>query len=185
MLKPGEALPASLLARPVVGVGLSPGTLRDQLRADPTLLVFLRHFGCIFCRETLVDMRAFAECEPRFPDPLFFYQGSPSEGRAFLRRYWPGLRAVADPKAEIYEAMGIGRGSLLQMFGPSVWSARSKAQAKGHQNGERQGDVWRMPGVFLVSKTELLWSHEYRHAADHPDYEEICRVAAAAVGPAT
>ncbi len=37
-------LPDPLLDRPVEGLNLAPGGLRDQLDG-PTLLVFLRHFG--------------------------------------------------------------------------------------------------------------------------------------------
>ena len=58
-----------------------PGRLRDQLAGCPQLLVFLRHFGCVFCRETVADLRAIAEDNPRFPPVLFFFIGSPTEGR--------------------------------------------------------------------------------------------------------
>jgi hypothetical protein len=163
-------MPDELLDRRVAGVNIVPGTLRDQLGGDLTLLVFLRHFGCMFCRETLSDMRALCEGDSGFPGPLFFYQGTPTEGRMFLRRYWPDLRAIADPTAEFYEAFGIGRGGLLKMLGPAVWSAKSRAVEKGHRNGERVGDIWRMPGMYLARGNEVLWAHEYRHAADHPDY---------------
>ena len=44
-MKVGDALPEIFLERPVVGVGLSPGALRDQLASEQTLLVFLRHHG--------------------------------------------------------------------------------------------------------------------------------------------
>ena len=37
-------VPATLLDRPVEGMNLVAGPLRDQLDG-PTLLVFLRHFG--------------------------------------------------------------------------------------------------------------------------------------------
>ena len=177
-MKAGERIPEALLERPVTGLNLAPGGLREQLGEDLTLLVFLRHFGCIFCRETLADMRGMAESDPRFPAPLFCFQGTPTEGRAFLRRYWPELRAIADPSAELYEAFGVGRGGVIKMFRPAVWAAKTAAEAKGHQNGERAGDVWRMPGVFLARGPEVLWSHEYRHAADHPDYGHICEIAA-------
>ncbi|MGH0036611.1 MAG: SelL-related redox protein [Myxococcota bacterium] len=179
-MKPGERIADDLLARPVNGLNLVPGTLGDQLGQELSLLVFLRHFGCIFCRETLADMRAVAESDARFPRPLFFFQGSATEGRAFLRRYWPSLRAVADPEAEIYEAFGIARGHVVQMLRPAVWSARSRAEAKGHRNGERSGDIWRMPGVYLARGPEIVWAHEYRHVADHPDYGVICELAAEA-----
>ena len=38
-------LPDAVLRRPVLGRNLRPGTLADQLGPEPTLLVFLRHFG--------------------------------------------------------------------------------------------------------------------------------------------
>ena len=38
-------LPPAILGMPVTGVNLAPGTLEDQLGREPTLLVFLRHFG--------------------------------------------------------------------------------------------------------------------------------------------
>ena len=40
-----ERIDPTVLDRPVEGVNLRPGTLRDQLGARPTLLYFLRHFG--------------------------------------------------------------------------------------------------------------------------------------------
>jgi len=178
-MKAGDSIPDAVLSRSVTGIGLAPGTLRDQLDAEVTLLVFLRHFGCIFCRETLADMRELSEEEPRFPRPLFFFEGTATAGRAFLRRYWPELRAIADPKAEFYEDFGVGRAGVWKALGPPVFRAASRAEAKGHTNGERTGDIWRMPGAFLTSGTEIIWAHEYRHPGDHPDYETICQVASA------
>jgi len=40
-----QTIAESVLRQPVVGVNLRPGALRDQLGDQPTLLVFLRHFG--------------------------------------------------------------------------------------------------------------------------------------------
>ncbi|MGE4093602.1 MAG: hypothetical protein AB7G75_22475 [Candidatus Binatia bacterium] len=40
-----KTIPASVLATPVTGVNLRSGTLREQIGGEPTLLVFLRHFG--------------------------------------------------------------------------------------------------------------------------------------------
>lgn len=181
-MKTGDRIPDAVLESPVSGVNLSPGTLRDQLGPDPVLFVFLRHFGCIFCRETIGDLRTRHETDPAFPPVLLFFQGSPIEGKAFLRRDWPDARAVSDPEARFYEAFGVARGGLVEMFRPAVWRAKSAAEAKGHSNGERSGDIWRMPGAFLVQGARVLWHHEYRHAADHPDYEAISARAAAGAG---
>ena len=42
---PVKSIPEMVLDSEVGGVNLSPGTLRAQLGDEPTLLVFLRHFG--------------------------------------------------------------------------------------------------------------------------------------------
>lgn len=178
-MKAGDRIPDEWLDRFVTGVNLAPGKLRDQLGEAPNLLVFLRYFGCIFCRETLADLQALCASDEAFPRPLLFFQGTPVEGRAFLRNYGAALRAVADPEGVFYRAFGVERGSLVKMFGPGVWAARSRAKAKGHQMGERSGDIWRMPGTFLTSGSKVVWAHEYTHAAELPDYEEIRERAAA------
>ena len=40
-----ETLPDESLDRPIDGIGLRGRTLREELGNEPTLLVFLRHFG--------------------------------------------------------------------------------------------------------------------------------------------
>lgn len=172
-----ERIPEPILAAPVTGVNLAPGTLRAQLAPGDTLLVFLRHLGCTFCRETVSDLREASEADPAYPKVLFFFMGSPREGRAFMQRYWPRAHAVADSEKRFYGAFGVERGSLLQMFGPAVWRAKRRAEEKGHSNGERIGDVWMLPGVFLVRGDRIVWSHEARHAADHPEFARIPELA--------
>ncbi|MGB0619007.1 MAG: SelL-related redox protein [Myxococcota bacterium] len=180
----GKPIDGASLDAPVTGVGLVPGTLGDQLEASGdrvSLLVFLRHFGCIFCRETMADLRAASEADPDYPDVLFFFQGSATEGRAFLRRYWPEARAVADPELEFYDRFGVRRATFLEALGPQVvFGARRRARAKGHQNGPRDGDIWRMPGIFAVSDKKVVWAHQPKHAADHPDFAAISSFVSAA-----
>ena len=167
-----DAIPKELLDRPVVGVGLSPGSLRDQIGDRATLLIFLRHFGCIFCKEAVADLRSAAEAAPGYPEILFFTQGSPRESRAFLRD-WPGARAVSDPELAFYEAFGIRRASFYESLGPKVLKAGRRAKARGFENGPRDGDIWRMPGCLLIEGDHIVWRYEPSHAADHPDFTTI------------
>jgi len=173
-----KPLPPEILDAPVTGLNLAPGRLRDQLADEPTLLVFLRQLGCVFCRETVTDLRAITERAPAFPPLLFFTQSSPVELRAFLRRDWPSARAVADPERRFYAALGIDRMSPFGLLRPTVWAAQRRAREKGIEGGARDGDIWRMPGVYLASRDAVLWSHEFRHAGDHPDWERIPELAA-------
>ena len=157
----------------VSGTQLTPGTLRDQLGEDLMLLVFLRHLGCIFCRQTLAELRAASEELPDYPEVLLFFQGSPTQARAQMRSYWPNARVIADPEREFYALFGLERSTLRQSFGLGPLRARQRARAKGHTQGSAEGDVWQMPGTFLVRGERVLWSHEYRHAGDLPDFRGI------------
>jgi hypothetical protein len=168
-----KELPVEALNASVTGVGLAPGTLGDQLSEEPTLLVFLRHFGCMFCRETVSDLRKAAEENADFPNVLFFSQASATEGRAFMRRYWPSARVIADPQLELYDLFGIPRAGFLEAIGPRVLKARSRARQKGFTNGPNSGDIWRMPGIFAVQRERIVWTHQAEHAADHPDFGRI------------
>ncbi|HQY93516.1 hypothetical protein [Caldilinea sp.] len=40
-----KSIPNAVLDRPVCGVNLAAGALRVQLGEQPTMMVFLRHFG--------------------------------------------------------------------------------------------------------------------------------------------
>jgi hypothetical protein len=173
----GERIPDAVLDEGVGGVNLVPGTLRDQLGPGPTLVVFLRQLGCIFCRETVGRLREASERRSDFPPLLFFFQGSGTEGRVFLSRSWPEARAVADRPKRFYEAFGVERGGVLELFGPGVWSAHRRARAAGFEQGERVGDVRMMPGVFWVEGGRVRWRHVFRHAGDAPDFERIPELA--------
>ena len=83
------------------------------------------------------------------------------------------MRVVADPEREFYALFGLERSSLRQSFGLGPLRARRQARAKGHSQGKSEGDVWQMPGTFLVRGERILWSHEYEHAGDLPDFHAI------------
>ncbi|MFN3980897.1 MAG: hypothetical protein ACK4SA_11000 [Caldilinea sp.] len=40
-----KSIPKTILETPIAGVNLSADTLRQELGATPTVLIFLRHFG--------------------------------------------------------------------------------------------------------------------------------------------
>lgn len=167
----------TVLAMPVTGTNLRSGTLRDQLGSEPTLLVFLRHSGCLFCRETVADLREVAAANPDYPPVLFVHQGTAEDGAGFFGRYWPEARAIADPNRLLYTAFGIGRVNVGQVFDAGLWACGLRATRKGHSAGVPVGDIFVMPGLFLVQGETVLWRHEFRHAGDHPDFATIGAVA--------
>jgi len=116
------------------------------------------------------DLKVIAEKHPKYPRLLFFYQGSVDEGDAFFNKLWAEARAASDEKKVFYNAFGIRRGGMKEMFGAEVWACGVRATLKGNMVGKATGDPWVMPGMFLVRGNHMLWQHDFRHAGDHPNF---------------
>jgi hypothetical protein len=106
----------ALLAAPVTGRNLRGRTLRDEVTPGPAVVVFLRHLGCLFCRQAVADLRRRAPATA--PRIVLVHQGSAPEGDRFFGARWAGVPAVADPEGALYRLAGVERGSLRQLFGP-------------------------------------------------------------------
>jgi hypothetical protein len=166
-------LTPDILALPVEGVNLNGPTLADQIN-ERVLIVFLRHFGCIFCREMVKDLRKAKTQIAGFPKVVYVYQGTAVDGEAFFERHSPGAAGIADMPKRLYEAFSIKRATLGQGFGPMVWSCALRAGVKGNGVGKVIGDPWTMPGMFLIEPGgRILWQHQFAHVGDHPDLRSI------------
>lgn len=108
-----------------------------------------------------------------FPAPVFIHRASVEAADAFFAKRAPKARAVADPEGALFAAFGLGRGSLLQLMGPAVWWRGLRAMWKGNTLGRPAGDIWQLPGAFLVNGRQILWQHRARNAGDHPDLKEV------------
>ena len=152
--------------------GVTLAAISDE---RPTLIVFLRHFGCTFCREAVSDLVRMRAAIHERAHLVVVHLGSPSEGATFLRTNGlTGVDHVSDPKARLYEAFGLERGSLNQLFGPEVVRRGFEAGILGgHGIGLLAGDGFRMPGVFLIHRGEVLRSFVHRHAGERPSYADL------------
>jgi hypothetical protein len=154
-------------------------TLYDLTTDTPRLIVFLRHFGCSFTRETLARMRDLRpQIEEHGASIVFVHMSDPAEADArFAAAGLEDAVHVSDPTCRLYRAFGLDRGNFLQMFGPRMWWHGLKAWTEGgHRIGRLSGDGFRLPGAFLVFDGEILRAHRARDAADHPDYLTFSRI---------
>jgi hypothetical protein len=161
------------MTSPVFGINLRADTLQGNLDPEGTMLVFLRHFGCMFCREMVADLRLHSETEGERERILFFYQGTVPEGREFFGKHWSSARAIADQPLRFYQGFGIRKGTLAQTFSPAVWRSGMKAWSRGHRPGMPQGSIRQMPGLMWVQAGRIVWRHDFEHAGDHPKLSEI------------
>jgi len=148
-------------------------TVYEHTVDAPHLVVFLRHFGCTFCREALEDLAENREAiESDGARLLVVHMGSPKQGEQVLHAAGlEGVAHVSDPSTALYRAFGLRRGTFRQLFGLRSWT-RGFA-ARKHGVGALVGDGFQMPGVFLVESGEVLKAHRHANASEVPDYDEL------------
>jgi hypothetical protein len=168
-----DEIDVSVLTMPVAGRLLLGPRFEDQLKPEGTLIVFLRHLGCSFCRQTIAELNRASLRRPGYPDVLFVHQGNVAEGEALFAKAWPEARAISDPQARLYSAFKIPRGAWKQLFGPAVIARGAAAMAKGYFIGRPRGDMFSMPGIFFVRGRKVAWQRAFRHIADQPDFDNL------------
>jgi hypothetical protein len=149
--------------------------------ASPVLLVFLRHFGCPFCRQMISDVSDLrGELEARGVRPVFVHQGTPEVAKATFDYYRAGdMERIHDPQAAIYRhpAFMLGRMSpARQMLKLTVWLGWLKGTVRKYGIGEVQGDSAQLAGVFFLNGAKIVRKFIHRSMADQPDYRRLARL---------
>ncbi|XZE46869.1 hypothetical protein SH467x_002166 [Pirellulaceae bacterium SH467] len=138
----------------------SNGKSIDALSSDrPILLVFIRHAGCTFCRETLAVLASrLEEIHSLGLVPVVVHMSSLEEGERLLISH--GLKDtihISDPGCVLYRQYQLGRGTVSQLFGPSVWwKGFQAAILRGHGVGKLSGDGFQLGGAAIVDQGRTI-----------------------------
>jgi hypothetical protein len=136
------------------------------------MVVCLRHLGFTFCRESLADLvRLRPEIESAGTGIGLVHPTDDERAAALFADFGlEDLPRVADPDRVLFRALGLSRGSFLQLLGPRVIWRAAVATARGHRLGRRDGDPRQMSGVFLIQDGRIVEAFRHRDVADKPDY---------------
>lgn len=156
----------------------SGASLLSFAETSPVLLIFLRHFGCSFCRKAISDVAELrGELENRGVRPVFVHLGTSEIAKAHFDYYGlSDVERVNDPSAAIYQhpVFALGRTSpFLQAMNPVVWAGWLKGTIFKHGIGKIQGDGQQMPGVFFLRDQKIVRRFVYRTIADEPNYLKL------------
>ena len=156
--------------------------LRELTARAPAVVIFLRSFGCTFCREAMADVAAQQSAiRAAGANIAFVHGGTPEEAAPWFAKY--GLADVArisDPSLDHYRAFGLGRTGAGAIVDPRVWT-RGAVCALSHGFGTQTVEMMRqLPGVFVVQHDTVLAEYRHRSPADRPDYAALARAAASA-----
>ena len=172
---------AAFLARAgeleVIDRGGRARALRSVVLPGPTLLVFLRHFGCVGC-EALVT--ALVPRQPELSDLgvriVLVGNGAPEHLRGFAERHGLDERhvtLVTDPSLAVFAAARLLR-STWATFGPRSLFTEARAIGRGLRPGRRHGDRLQQGGALLLDERgEVVSRHVDAFVGDHARPEDV------------
>lgn len=151
--------------------------LADLLEKQAVLLIFLRHFGCVFCREAMADIAKLRpEIEKKGVQIVFVHFGDSATAKKFFKKFkLETILHIEDGDLKLYEYFGLKKASNSELFGLKVWM-RGLSEGVFFKYGAGfpgATDGFQMPGVFLLDKGEIKASFIHESTADRPDYLEL------------
>lgn len=144
-------------------------TLFDLSKNNKVLLVFVRHFGCTFCRETVSEIAKIDESiKTKNWELVYVHMSDPDFGEEFFAKYYSKkVHHISDPGRVLYKSFNLSRGTLLELFGPSTWlKGLYYGYFKGHGVGDIEGDSLQLGGVFLIENGEVKYEKKANKASD-------------------
>jgi peroxiredoxin len=143
----------------------------------PTMLVFLRRLGSNFCRETLADIHQQRKIiERQGTQIVLIHLAEVNEASNVLQKYeLADLHHVSDPNGIMYNAFGLKQGSLTRLlsWSVSIIDLLKRTPRQKAANNSVQEDYFRMPGVFLISKGEVVRSFKQRNPSQRPNFRQL------------
>lgn len=154
-------------------------TLLELVDERPVLLVFLRHFGCTFCRQAIDDVsQVRGKLAERGVQVAFVHLGSPERAKPYFDYYkLADVERVSDPDGSLYRdpVFALVRVNLLHMIRPAVWIGWLRGAVFKYRIGLLKEDIQQMPGVFFLKNRAIANVFRHRTIADRPDYLGLAR----------
>ena len=154
--------------------GHSVGQLSES---GPVFLVFLRHFGCIFCKEALHDISKLRDpIEAKGMTLVFVHMASNKVAEEYFQEFQlSGAQHVSNPDKNFYLSFGLMKGTVSQLYGLSTWIRGFGPRTKGYklEVAEHLGDSTQMPGMFIISKKQIVKQFVHRRASQRPNYQDF------------
>ena len=153
-------------------------SLVEILDQSPVLLIFLRHFGCAFCRQALDQVAQIRDqIAARGAQPVFVHLGTPERAKPYFDYYrLSTVERVSNPDASLYQnpVFALARKNpFLSVLSPKVWKGWLSGALRKYGIGSIQEDGHQMPGVFLLRDRKIVRGFRYQTIADEPDYLKL------------
>jgi peroxiredoxin len=129
-LQPGDRFP-DLTLDSLEG----PVRLSERWSGRPLVIAFMRHFGCAFCREHLIQLaRAYEDVRAAGGEVLAIFQYRAEPSSNFCRSRGVPFECLGDPTRAGYKAVGLERGERSEYMGLKIYRQWIREVVLAHYN---------------------------------------------------
>ena len=163
----------------VLDLAGNPARLSDYWQSGLTALVFMRHAGCIFCREQIQELRDNAGAlEDAGLSVVVITPDRPSRAMKFVEEFRVPFPTLTDPERNAYRAYGLMDGSFSQLVNPRIVARGAKATLKGNLLNRPSSSPRQLPGTAIVDANGRLRHLQHaRDAAGHLTSRQLIELA--------
>lgn len=150
-----------------------------ELLQGKLLMVFLRHFGWIFCREMAVEfVNRYSQVEKTKTKLIFIGSGTTIMAQGFHQEYIKNdnVECFIDSNLNLYSVLKLKKMGILSVFGLDTLKSGKRAIEKGFSQGSLQGDTFQLGGCFFFDNDKLIFSFVESYAGELPNFEEIIKI---------
>ncbi len=122
-------------------------------------LVFLRHFGCPFCKEHARELhRQRSGFREAGVEIVMIGPGTPAEAAAFIDELGLTDPVLTDRNRSAYRAYGLGQAPVRSLLDPRVIAGGVRAATKGFLPRTSSGNPLQLQGQFLIDRDGIIRS---------------------------
>jgi peroxiredoxin len=139
------------------------------------VLVFLRHFGCLFCKDQVRQLTAhYVQIRQSGYNLVAIGQGSDARAARFAEDYQTPFPVYGDKDRVLYTRYGLTSTRFGSFLEPDAYKVGIGAMLRGNFPTMPDGSVNQNPGVFLIDRSgQILRSRIGQHAGDFATVSEI------------
>lgn len=167
---------------PIRNVFLADGSVQPLQKfyaEKPLALVFVRHLGCVFCKDQVLDLRGEHTLNIAFVVPA-----GPAQAREFAQKMQVLHPMFCEPEGDLYREFGLREGRLSQFVSPRVITAGLRATLRTGVQGRPIGNPLQLGGTFVIDTDGYMrLARPAKDAADHLSVAEIRDALCAAEEP--
>ncbi len=143
---------------------MSDGSVRPLqvlYEGSPLALVFLRHLGCVFCREHVAQLKDNRDWNLAFVCPT-----TPEGARLWVPRLGITQPMLCDERLELYSAFDLHEGSVGQFISPRVIARGFQAARHGFHRPIGNPKV--LGGSFVIDTAgDVVFAQRAHDASDN------------------